>query len=133
MYRAKFDNIKGWEFPRIIPEQASGFLIISRDIIYPFPFYLHIFSFNMRGTHLLAMSGIAASAIASDWPRPGEASFNSGSLFDANPTHSPSTTCNYLKQYYPNITLLPEDAGYTAENEGEWNPSRFPSSACLLT
>jgi len=69
----------------------------------------------MHSTHLLAMCGIAASTVALEWPT----NFTPGSLLDSNFTNCPSTACNYFKQNYPNMTLLPEDAGYTAENEGE--------------
>ena len=30
----------------------------------------------------------------------------------------PTTACEVLKHKYPNITYLPEDAGYTEENQG---------------
>ena len=31
----------------------------------------------------------------------------------------PSTACQILKNTYPNITYLPEDAGYADENQGK--------------
>lgn len=31
----------------------------------------------------------------------------------------PKTACDILKQTYPNITYLPEDAGYADENQGQ--------------
>ena len=31
----------------------------------------------------------------------------------------PSTACEILKHVYPNITYLPEDAGYVDENQGQ--------------
>lgn len=57
----------------------------------------------MRHAHLLAASGIAASTTAS--------------LLNQS-TGCPTITCNFFKQNFPNITYLPDDVGYTAENEG---------------
>lgn len=33
---------------------------------------------------------------------------------------NPTTACQILKRTYPNITYLPDDAGYTAENQGQF-------------
>ena len=76
-------------------------------------------SINMRNTVLLTVSGLAASSAASILT----------SAHDCNKTSSPATTCNYLKQYYPNMTILPSDSKYTAENEGK--PILRPSPVTL--
>lgn len=41
-----------------------------------------------------------------------------------------STTCKLLKAQYPNITFVPTDAGYTAENEGKYT-LKCPISSAL--
>jgi hypothetical protein len=64
--------------------------------------------FNMRNVHLLTLSGMAMNSVASAIT----------SAFDFHQTTLPTTTCNFFKQNFSNITLLPEDTGYTAENEG---------------
>lgn len=59
----------------------------------------------MRSTYLLAMGGMAMG----------------GAALTTTTSKLPSTApiaCKYFKANYPNMTLLPSDAGYTAENEG---------------
>jgi len=36
-----------------------------------------------------------------------------------NFTNAPTAACDFFKQNYPNMTVLPTDANYTAENEGK--------------
>lgn len=63
----------------------------------------------MRNTLLLTASGMLASSAASMLtPAPG-----------CNEASSPVVTCNYFKKFYPNMTILPSDSAYTAENEGK--------------
>jgi hypothetical protein len=40
-------------------------------------------------------------------------------LTSSHNVSNPTTACEILKQSYPNITYLPEDAGYTDENQGK--------------
>jgi len=66
--------------------------------------------FNMRKEHLLAIGAMASGAAAYSTP------YLNGLEYIGTP--SPNSTCNFLKQNYPNMTLLPTDEGYAAENEG---------------
>lgn len=70
----------------------------------------------MRSSRIVALSGMAASVAA--WEKGG--SFDFGTRLDFNLTNSPSTACDFFKQNFANMTLLPEDSGYTAENEGNY-------------
>jgi hypothetical protein len=66
-------------------------------------------------SNLLALSGLAVRASAFNL------SFPSGDYCsDLSITNAPSATCDFFKQNYPNMTVLPTDANYTAENEDEF-------------
>ncbi|KAF2178031.1 FAD-binding domain-containing protein [Zopfia rhizophila CBS 207.26] len=41
--------------------------------------------------------------------------------------------CALLKQTYPNITFLPDDEGYKAENEVSWSTQAWLGPACIFT
>jgi len=48
--------------------------------------------------------------------------FASGTAFQSVASYNisdASTACEILKNTYPNITYLPEDAGYADENQGK--------------
>lgn len=63
----------------------------------------------MRSTYLLAMGGMAMG----------------GAALTTNASSWPSTApiaCKYFKDNHPNMTLVPSDAGYAAENEGKQLP-----------
>jgi hypothetical protein len=66
-------------------------------------------AFNVRNAALL---GMAACASAYTYP----------TSLQFNDTSSPAATCEFFKMNFPNMTLLPSDSGYTAENEGEELP-----------
>lgn len=60
----------------------------------------------MHSTYLLAIGGMAMG----------------GAALTTNALTWPSTApfaCKYFKDNHPNMTLLPSDVGYAAENEGE--------------
>ncbi|KAF1354469.1 FAD-binding domain-containing protein, partial [Lizonia empirigonia] len=42
------------------------------------------------------------------------------------------TACDILKHTYPNITYLPEDAGYADENQVSWNSAAWLGPACVF-
>ncbi|OBT98862.1 hypothetical protein VE01_03298 [Pseudogymnoascus verrucosus] len=74
----------------------------------------------MRSTYLLAMGGMAMG----------------GAALTTTTSKLPSTApiaCKYFKANYPNMTLLPSDAGYTAENEVSWNAGAWLGPACILS
>lgn len=63
----------------------------------------------MRSTYLLTMGGMAMG----------------GATLTTSASTWPSTApiaCKYFKDSHPNMTLVPSDAGYAAENEGEQLP-----------
>jgi hypothetical protein len=64
--------------------------------------------FKFQNVSLLAMEMIAS---ASAYIYPTSLQFND--------TSSPAATCEFFKMNFPNMTILPSDANYTAENEGE--------------
>ncbi|CZR57665.1 uncharacterized protein PAC_07554 [Phialocephala subalpina] len=73
---------------------------------------------------LLTVGGMVTSAAAFNFR---------GQRLDFNSISDPSTTCNFFKQSYPNMTLLPTDSGYLDENALSWNAGAWLGPACVLT
>lgn len=66
--------------------------------------------FHFQNAPLLAFGmGMAAGASAYTYP----------TNLQFNDTSSPAATCEFFKMNFPNMTILPSDSNYTAENEGE--------------
>jgi hypothetical protein len=65
---------------------------------------------KIQHAHFLAVSSMVVVSSALSW----------SPITNFGLNVSPNTTCGFFKRYYPNMTLLPSDGGYTAENEGEF-------------
>ena len=89
-------NIKIRKIPTSCKRQCSSLSILL------ITFLASSISVDMHNVLLLTVSGLVASSMASMYG-----------------TSSPNTTCNFFKQYYPNMTILPSDPEYTIENEGK--------------
>lgn len=73
--------------------------------------------FSVRNSQLLALGGMVFGASAWDVSKISNIDFSNLNL---NLTNAPTVACNYFKQNYPSMTVLPTDANYTAENEGKF-------------
>lgn len=73
-------------------------------------------AFSTRNARLLVLGGMAFGASAWDVSKISNIDFSNLNL---NLTNAPTAACDYFKQNYPNMTVLPTDANYTAENEGK--------------
>lgn len=69
----------------------------------------------MRTSPIFTLSGLLTTSFAS------VASVARDS--NATATTSPAAACEFFKSNYANLTYLPEDAGYSDENEGKLSPS----------
>lgn len=67
------------------------------------------------GSQIFFLSGLAMGASAYNVP-----SNNVWSQLDnLNLTSDPTAACDFFKQNYPSMKILPTDANYTSENEGK--------------